>query len=775
MAEISTEVNKEIIEEWPTQNTAKFGRNLTASEVHYYLEFQEYPNTSETGFASIYNVSGWDENEAQKAFAMNNIQYSYGGNGTIRKVQNCDFFPGIRVSKEQRNCLSVKVCEFASKELDVGHTSVDFSKSFFKNIFDANEKFHEKTTLCVFAKAYECHCEYIDQNGVKCNGIPKLCEFNQVAGLITSKKKFIGCTNWKPKEKHRYLTIPNNVDLELLETMFSEYSYHPYGIDFKNDEVNTVDECFMVRPNIARSDECPFLHKVENRIVKGSVSKKASACPVTFYHIIPENLKECPFIATVSVGKHNHPPPPPYKTPYNIKNQLQNIINNEHTLDLTRRKFLTGTMIQNYLNGKQLSELHPSLNNQSKIDYYIGKTRRSQYPYGQNILGVTHEFMKHEKSEDPYIRSIRFLDSGQYIVVCATKQQLKAIPELTYFEIDMAFKRIHGVTNEWEVSAYVSRIQKTLTFARIFTNIETADAYQNLFEDLFNCIEKDTGEIFNFYHIHGRGLGCIIADQHKGQALGLGRYLNSKYPNLTPVEHLQHIYKLCQVHYERNIDKNKQISSEIRSAMYLVPTLDTQEEVLIVLDKIQSSGELGAEAWVKDKRVSWVLSGISIAFTKMDHIIWNQTPNNTNVGESAHANVNHDGRNLSLLAGIVRGCNFDKRQWESGNVYEKYNIPDSYRDKSELARSIQAEKRAAKKRKCKQTSSLSTVKKQKSNSHNKENDTIEIIESNGDPCFDQQRKVNTLAQETLAIRKQANDELEREIALLEKRNKLLGL
>ncbi|POG64718.1 hypothetical protein GLOIN_2v1672652 [Rhizophagus irregularis DAOM 181602=DAOM 197198] len=678
MAEISTEVNKEIIEEWPTQNTAKFGRNLTASEVHYYLEFQEYPNTSETGFASIYNVSGWDENEAQKAFAMNNIQYSYGGNGTIRKVQNCDFFPGIRVSKEQRNCLSFKVCEFASKELDVGHTSVDFSKSFFKNIFDANEKFHEKTTLCVFAKAYECHCEYIDQNGVKCNGIPKLCEFNQVAGLITSKKKFIGCTNWKLKEKHQYLTIPNNVDLELLETMFSEYSYHPYGIDFKNDEVNTVDECFMVRPNIARSDECR------------SVSKKASACPVTFYHIIPENLKECPFIATVSVGKHNHPPPPPYKTPYNIKNQLQNIINNEHTLDLTRRKFLTGTMIQNYLNGKQLSELHPSLNNQSKIDYYIGKTRRSQYPYGQNILGVTHEFMKHEK---------RFLDSGQYIVVCATKQQLKAIPELTYFEIDMAFKRIHGVTNECEVSAYVSRIQKTLTFARIFTNIETADAYQTLFEDLFNCIEKDTGDIFNFYHIHGRGLGCIIADQHKGQALGLGRYLNSKYPNLTP----------------RNIDKNKQISSEIRT-------------------------------WVKDKRVSWVLSGISIAFTKMDHIIWNQTPNNTNVGESAHVNVNHDGR-----------CNFDKRQWESGNVYEKYNIPDSYRDKSELARSIQAEKRAAKKRKCKQTSSLSTVKKQKN------------------PCFDQQRKVNTLAQETLAIRKQANDELEREIALLEKRNKLLGL
>ena len=47
-----------------------------------------------------------------------------------------------------------------------------------------------------------------------------------------------------------------------------------------------------------------------------------------------------------------------------------------------------------------------------------------------------------------------------------------------------------------------------------------AEAYQNLFEDLFRCVERDIGETFNFYHIHGKGLGCIIANQHKGQALG---------------------------------------------------------------------------------------------------------------------------------------------------------------------------------------------------------------------------------------------------------------
>ena len=78
---------------------------------------------------------------------MKNIQYSYGGSGTTREVKNCDFLPGIKVSKEQRQCLGVKLCEFASKELDVSHTSVDFSEPLFKNTFNANEKFNEKATL----------------------------------------------------------------------------------------------------------------------------------------------------------------------------------------------------------------------------------------------------------------------------------------------------------------------------------------------------------------------------------------------------------------------------------------------------------------------------------------------------------------------------------------------------------------------------------------------------------------------------------------------------
>ncbi|GET50136.1 hypothetical protein GLOIN_2v1763409 [Rhizophagus irregularis DAOM 181602=DAOM 197198] len=52
------------------------------------------------------------------------------------------------------------------------------------------------------------------------------------------------------------------------------------------------------------------------------------------------------------------------------------------------------------------------------------------------------------------------------------------------------------------------------------------------------------------------------------------------------------------------------------------------------------------------------------------HPIWFQTPINTNVGESAHANINRDGRDLSLLSGIARRRDFDNRQVTENGTYK---------------------------------------------------------------------------------------------------------
>ena len=74
----------------------------------------------------------------------------------------------------------------------------------------------------------------------------------------------------------------------------------------------------------------------------------------------------------------------------------------------------------------------------------------------------------------------------------------------------------------------------------------------------------------------------------------------------------------------------------------------------------------------------------------------------------------------------------------------------------------------------KPSASPSVTKKRASTSSNKEN-AMKIIDLDEDSCLKQQRRMNDLAQDMLNIQKQKNDELEKEIMLLEKRNQILGL
>ena len=63
------------------------------------------------------------------------------------------------------------------------------------------------------------------------------------------------------------------------------------------------------------------------------------------------------------------------------------------------------------------------------------------------------------------------------------------------------------MNGRYQHQSYLPKAQKTLTFARVFTNIEPANAYQNLFKDLFCCVEKDIGETFNFLPHSWKGIG----------------------------------------------------------------------------------------------------------------------------------------------------------------------------------------------------------------------------------------------------------------------------
>lgn len=90
-----------------------------------------------------------------------------------------------------------------------------------------------------------------------------------------------------------------------------------------------------------------------------------------------------------------------------------------------------------------------------------------------------------------------------------------------------------------------------MSFCRIFTNVFTAEGYHRLFSSLFQIIREVSGQSIQFRHIHGSGIGCILADLDVAQAKGLGLALHDLDHEKSWETHLTFILKTCLVHFER--------------------------------------------------------------------------------------------------------------------------------------------------------------------------------------------------------------------------------
>jgi hypothetical protein len=155
------------------------------------------------------------------------------------------------------------------------------------------------------------------------------------------------------------------------------------------------------------------------------------------------------------------------------------------------------------------------------------------------------------------------------------KDQAKLIHQLGSIQIDLTFKRVKGNINEFEINSYNTKhklkvflifiikfnafiylqnliyLHTVLSYARVYTNVTTAEGYQQLFTDLFNVVKNLTGQAVKFRHIDGNGIGCVIGDLDPSQAKGLGLFLQSKDSHKDWETHLQYIFKSCVVHFER--------------------------------------------------------------------------------------------------------------------------------------------------------------------------------------------------------------------------------
>ncbi|CAG8513407.1 14342_t:CDS:10 [Cetraspora pellucida] len=219
----------------------------------------------------------------------------------------------------------------------------------------------DNNTFEFYLAVQETSCKF-KINERLCEGKPVLHCLAHHNSLET--KYFIGCTKWKYGEKHhRFIFVSSNVNLELLNNLYNVYA-----------------------------------HQSGNVICHGPIVKKS--CKVEFYKLTLLNLKKCPFVILICKGIYTHSPPPSIRTPINIKQRLQTLVQqaNKDLTDITPTKIITGNLIKSYFGIDTLSEVYTSLNDIDKLQNCVYKIQKEKHPFEQDLLETSPSF-KHIHDE----------------------------------------------------------------------------------------------------------------------------------------------------------------------------------------------------------------------------------------------------------------------------------------------------------------------------------------------------------------------------------------
>ncbi|KAJ7117533.1 hypothetical protein C8R44DRAFT_626720 [Mycena epipterygia] len=429
---------------------------------------------------------------------------------------------------------------------------------------------------------------------------------------------------------HLYDTTINNgtYDLEYIEAVLCE----------DDEEVERIEEaafglgygpriatCNTVTNFSSQKTFCPFDHwDSEGGVVQPLMTHLTCTSRFRVFEPIPEDRLACPYILLVARGPHTHPIPLPTKTPPKVRSEILALLTDlgEDLPDITPRRLIRHPLVKAFLWNKfpnhsttpTLSDWHLSLANRSHIGSYIKLSKELHYPFGTGWAGVVH--LKAQQDALPtgskYICRMIVVDAppqdhededttastqlGQEqklrIIVCMSPEASQRLAQLgQYLQSDIGFKHVVGFL-EFELACMDRDANTSSLFSRVYSNRQTTHAHFLIFQALHDIVKEDTGCGLQWRHLHGSDneddngweglILSFMADQHRGQALGLGMYLQAlaatlpekfdlhepwrTIQSLTPYEHLRRCFRNCTLHIYRNI-KTSKVSNEVRWLM----------------------------------------------------------------------------------------------------------------------------------------------------------------------------------------------------------------
>ncbi|RDB26058.1 hypothetical protein Hypma_006546 [Hypsizygus marmoreus] len=539
----------------------------------------------------------------------------------------------------------------------------------------------------------------------RCNG--KLGLFTNQYGRSSVRCRF------RTKEDPAHLILRNLDEFNLLYLQALFENDHDqilrYEVTAKAQGYGPLFPCSFSAAPSAQKQLCPFWHRFsDGRLQRGVLDRIQYKCETVFDIFTPYDLTSCPQVVVISRNPHSHPPPFPVKTPAPLLDIFSSLLLDMgwKLADATPRKvmidsgFMSGLRRElgwNQSSDPALWDLHPSLGNQDHTRRYINTFRSRLFPNGTGFEGAKAlaDVQMNGPTDEKYVRcaETHTLDDGKpfQLVICMTPTMSAKLMGCTNLSIDTSFKRLHRKWQEFEIEAWDNIHMRSVVVVRAFTTSQSADAHFILFTRIFEIATSDTGLPVLFMHIHGQGFQSWIADAHKGQGLGLGKFCQAlcamledfckfeptrRLRDLDPYDHLRRFFRLCITHFKRHIRAlHPYITKEAYFAMLSLSSSQPLADLEGTFRVIELGGKKAA-SWLQDKLVGtkFALPALYQPLSLIPLDIWKASPTTTNGNEQAHRNVNRDGVNLTILAGIMRGMQYDKRAMTSIQLHASTGI-----------------------------------------------------------------------------------------------------
>ncbi|KAH6869745.1 hypothetical protein BKA70DRAFT_1578636 [Coprinopsis sp. MPI-PUGE-AT-0042] len=586
-----------------------------------------------------------------------------------------------------------------------------------------------------------------------------------------NKQLFVGCTAWSKEggNRHLYYAIPLAVDEKVFRFMMDNDGRFP---DSGDKQCNLAEQtlnskcAFSLHPRNKRS-HCQFSHVIKGRVVEAKMESRVCHARMTIYHPVDTTIQR----AFVILEKpHNHPAFAKTKASSSDKKLISDAIQAAGVVGLTANKLNRASTTLQICDGVSLSCASGVYMDRRLVREAIQSAKKERFPRGMEWEGVQYEFETHQKAlpvEERYIHS--FTSSGDFRVTVTMHPGLvKYIHSVNHLQIDYTFKRVHGVFNEWAIVGFLPNLNRRVTFATLYCDRATTEAFETLFTEFFRCVHRVTGKPLKFAVFFpdeaDAKLLAILVDAEIAQVLGLGQsllvYLAVNVPAEEKPEGLPTtavglallVLKLCYVHFIRNIDKLKgELSEEDRNRLKEYRELVTPEQRAEWHAFCSSLTSPGAIEWYRQKAPTnsdgspaanaWILPAVNKHESPMPSEHWDATPDNTNLVEGAHADRNtKTGIGLTLLEAILTGkADDDITLAEINKCLEEGVLPKRFNGVAQREKQGHARKRHVAKKAAARDANL---------------DKLEVLQA-------EVNAFKALADESRLRQKQANDEATR--------------